>query len=281
LDFYNNNYIYVSTGDGVFDANHPNTPNTDYGDSFVKLTTELQVSDYFAPADAFNRWDPTCNAPKQGNDFDFGSTGVVAIPPGVHMKTAYQYVAIKADKENYLWVMDRTNPGKSNACIPGSCNCAANDGNAQRLSFSTIHNGEPQARSTPAFWFDGTTPFLYFAPAQDYLYKYPLTGDTPNGPILNWTAHTAVSLGFAVTPSISSNGNLDNDTGIVWAVDLHANALFAFDAKTLATLYSSSVCPNDAIGKPTKFSVPTIANGYVFVGTQTDFDIFGTPPGPC
>jgi hypothetical protein len=58
--------------------------------------------------------------------------------------------------------------------------------------------------------------------------------------------------------------------------------LYAFDAENISTvLYQPSGCPTrDAIG-PVRFSVPTIANGYVFVGTQTDFDILGTSPGTC
>jgi hypothetical protein len=70
----------------------------------------------------------------------------------------------------------------------------------------------------------------------------------------------------------------------VWAIDLGSNALFAFDAENLAELYSSNGCHNnhrDVIGKPTRFSVPTIANGYVFVGTETDFDIFGKTTATC
>jgi hypothetical protein len=199
------------------------------------------------------------------------------------MNSAYQYVAIKADKENYLWVMDRTSPGKSNAC--GSCYCPVNDGNIQKLSVSTNHTAEPQSRSTPAFWDDGTTPFLYFAPAASQLNKYPLTGAPPNGPIGSPTASTPAdppdNMGYAATPSISSNGNQNNGTGIVWAFIAKSSQLDAYDAETLARLYRSTDCPRDAIGAPAKFSVPTIANGYVFVGTQTDFDIFGATTASC
>jgi len=267
------NYIYFSTADGVFDANNS---GTDYGDSFVKLTTQLLVADYFTPADAFLRWDITCGT----KDFDFGSGGVLLVPPDTHMNSLYQHVAIKADKENYLWVMDLTNPGKSNACS-NLCTCSNPDGNIQKLSFSTNHTAEPQARSTPAFWDDGTTPFLYFASAANaQLDKYPLNCSPNNGPICSPTATVP---GFSATPSISSYGNNNNNTGIVWALSpIGANAPFnAFDAETLAVLYKSTDCNRDTIGVPTKFSVPTIANGRVFVATKTDFDIFGLSPGSC
>jgi hypothetical protein len=90
-------------------------------------------------------------------------------------------------------------------------------------------------------------------------------------------------VGYAATPSVSSNGNHNNGTGIVWALTSNArnSPLYAFDAENLNILFKSMDCPNDKIGPPTKFSVPTVANGYVFAGTQTDIDIFGLNPGPC
>jgi hypothetical protein len=127
VDKVGSSYIYFSTGDGQFD--NPLAMLGNAGDSFVKLTTELQAADYFTPADEYNRWDISCNMTKGGNDLDFGSGGVIVVPPDAHMNSAYQYVAIKADKENYLWVIDRTNPGKSNACIPNSCSCSNTDSN--------------------------------------------------------------------------------------------------------------------------------------------------------
>lgn len=51
--------------------------------------------------------------------------------------------------------------------------------------------------------------------------------------------------------------------------------LFAFDAVHLAQLYASTTCAADQIAPATKFSVPTVANGYVYLGTQ---DVTLVPP---
>jgi hypothetical protein len=277
LDANSTDYLYLSTADGLFD----NT-NNNYADSFLKLTTDLQLADYFTPSDSVYRW---CNS----NDLDYGSGGVMALPADPNMNQSYQQVAIKADKENFLWVVDRTNPrGYTGAsCGQGCTQCTNPNNNIQALRFApTVLHGH-QARSTPAFWDDGTTPILSFAPSYGDLSKYPLNCAPPNGPLCQPMATSATDppdlLGYAATPSVSSKGTTAG-TGIVWAIDSSGtnSPLYALDAESLAVLYKSHTCRNrDAIGSPTKFSVPTVANGYVFVGTKTDFDIFGPTTVSC
>jgi len=68
--------------------------------------------------------------------------------------------------------------------------------------------------------------------------------------------------------------------GLVWALDNHSYCthqspacgpavLHAYDATNLATeLWNSSMVSTDAAGNAVKFSVPTVANGKVYVGTR-------------
>ena len=52
--------------------------------------------------------------------------------------------------------------------------------------------------------------------------------------------------------------------------------LRAYDALNLANeLYNSSQIPADQLDGAVKFSVPTIANGKVYVGTQSSLAVFG------
>ena len=79
------------------------------------------------------------------------------------------------------------------------------------------------------------------------------------------------------TPSVSASGT---QNGVVWALDNSSYCteqstscgpavLHAYDATDLATeLWNSSTNPLDVAGNAVKFTVPTIANGRVYVGTR-------------
>ncbi len=82
------------------------------------------------------------------------------------------------------------------------------------------------------------------------------------------------------SPSISSNGTSD---GIVWVVDSGrhwsggSQVLRAFDATNLGNeLYDTDMSPDrDQGGPAVKFAVPTVADGWVFVGAHNEVDIYG------
>lgn len=80
------------------------------------------------------------------------------------------------------------------------------------------------------------------------------------------------------SPAVSASGAASN--GIVWALD-NANyctkqsqgcgptVLHAYDATNLSTeLWNSNMVGADAAGNAVKFTVPTIANGKVYLGTR-------------
>src|SRR5579862_2772582 len=62
--------LYLITANGQFDATNGSAPNNDYGDSFLKLSSGLSVSQYFTPSDQAN---------DQANDKDFGSGGAMVL----------------------------------------------------------------------------------------------------------------------------------------------------------------------------------------------------------
>jgi hypothetical protein len=90
-----------------------------------------------------------------------------------------------------------------------------------------------------------------------------------------------VLLAHGATVSISSNGS---NNGIAWEIDNSAYdngggpaILRAYDANNVANeLYDSTQAGSrDTAGTALKFTVPTIAGGKVFVGTQNELDIYG------
>src|SRR5208337_3153733 len=87
--------LYCITGNGTFDA-----VNSDYGDSFLKLSAGLSVLDYFTPSD---------QASDESGDQDFGSGGAaILINSGNATKPN---LAVGGGKDASLYVVNRDNMG--------------------------------------------------------------------------------------------------------------------------------------------------------------------------
>jgi hypothetical protein len=281
------NFIYFTTGNGAWDG------TSNFGDSFIKLNpSTLAESDYFTPSDQYYR---NClNTSNHNIDLDFGSGGVLLVPD-LKLSNA-PYLAISEDKEGDLWVMNRNGPGKWNqgtCSISGSCvACTAingqapNNKNVQTLQVLTSgHNAV--FHNTPAFAtfnVGGTiTNYIYTAAIGGHLTQYQLC-NSATVPLCGTPVATTTGFKYGVTPAISSNStNQTAADGILWAIwgdgsyttdvskdNPKIGVLYAYDALTMAHLYDSSQCSTgiDKISVATKFSVPTIANGYVYVGTM-------------
>lgn len=248
--------VYFATGNGTFDTS--GTP-VDFGDSVVRMfisNTGLAIGDYFTPYNQLTLFN---------NDEDLGSGGTLLLPdqPG-----PYPHELIQVGKEGSIYVVNRDNMGHYNS-----------QNNSQIIQNVTGQIGG--MFSTPAYW-NGN---VYFGGSQDYFKVFSLT----NG-VLSSTPTSKSSYKFTYpgpNPIISANGNTN---GIAWILETdsqnsHNEVLRAYDANNLGSeLYDTLQNLNrDNPGGYIKYAVPTVANGKVYVGSRTAFDVYGltaTPPTP-
>jgi hypothetical protein len=258
--------FYVSTGNGTFDStlNAAGFPaDGDYGDSIVKLAWDpngpsqpningygLEVVGYFAPADQQSLADL---------DLDLGSGGTVLLPAGAGSE-ADPNLLVEGSKAGTLYLADRDK-------LPGF-NAVSDRVPAEITAFTGAAAGTAVFLNTPAY-FNGT---LYIAGSGDALKALPIS----NGSFGSVASRSPDMFGSrGGTPSISANGTAD---GIVWVIDPSSNQLRAYDAANVADeLYTSNQAAGgrDQLGEATKFSLPTIADGQVFVGTSNSLVIYG------
>lgn len=240
--------IYCITGNGTFDAN---TGGANYGDSVLKLSTTngLSLADYFTPLD---------QATLDANDTDFGSGAATVLIDQPLAPTPH--LVVGGGKQGNLFVLNRDNLGK----FSSSTNNVVETVNIGNSIFAT-----------PVFWQNN----LYVAGVSGALKQFAFNVNT--GQFGGWPAsQSATTYGFpGATPSLSANGTA---SGIIWTLDnsqyctpqspgCGAAVLHAYDATNLATeLWNSSQAAGnrDKAGNAVKFTVPTVANGHVYVGTR-------------
>jgi len=245
--------LYFATGNGDFTS-----PN-DFGCSILKLSPPsggtFAVADYFTPYNVVS----LC---KGSNDIDVGSGGVLLLPD--QTGDTHDQLLVQMGKHGTLYLVDRTNLGKY-------CNGCSSDTNIVQ----EIDNATVGVWGSPAYW-NGS---VYFGGAH--------TGG-PSGPVkafslyssipqLDFTSETPEVFSFPTpTPSVSAPSS--NSGGIVWVLDNAKDTsssgptvLHAYNATNLANELATVNAPY----QPVKFSVPTIANGKVYVGTGSALLAFG------
>ncbi len=237
--------LYVVTGNGNF-----NVPSLDYGDSLLKLTAALSVTDYYTPSDQSN--DNTA-------DQDFGAGGA-AVLANLSATSGPAHLLICGGKSGNFYVINRDMLGGYD---PGSTKAVQ------------IVNAGGGLYATGSFWNN----YYYIGTENGRIRAFSLNpatsvfGTSPSSSSPSSTAYGP----RGGTPSISAAGTAN---GIVWALDSKQYCtsqspgcgpvvLHAYDATNLGTeLWNSSANPADAAGYAVKFTVPTVANGKVYVGTR-------------
>jgi hypothetical protein len=248
-----NGNLYVITG---VDAT---SKAPGYNNSFVKIGKNSSGSfgelDYFTPSNSDFLLQ---------NDADLGSGSPMVLPDNT---SAHPHELVGAGKDGRIFIIDRDNMGGFSA----TTDAVVQEDQRGNTQFDVFFD-------TPAFW----NGFIYYHGEQDVLEAYQYSNGllSPATP----TSRGNVTFGqHGATPSISANGSAG---AIVWEIQtdqwrtLGPAVLHAYDATNVATeLYNSGQSGNrDAAGPAVKFTVPTVADGHVFVGTGNELDVYGLLP---
>ncbi len=275
-------YIYFAEGNGfngpdpAFDPAHNN-----YSESVVKLDPRVNgadltdtpgaVADYFTP---FN-WQSLDNS-----DADLGSGGVMLLPDSVG-STAHPHLLVETGKDGHIYLIDRDNMGKF---TPGGPNMIVQD----------VVAGPGGVWGNPAFYQESATSGL--------IYYHGSGSDTrvfrvSNGQIQlistgNYIAYRSnqtfgfpgaqpvITADMANHPADAIDWELQSDNyGAQGPETLHAYGLPSGSSGTLTQLYSSSQTGlRDQLGGSVKFTSAIVTNGWVFVGQEYNFSVFGLFP---
>jgi fibronectin type 3 domain-containing protein len=262
----NNGNLYFVTGNGTFESTLDASGfpvNGDYGDSIVKLAPDpnsnpthqnkngwgLQVVDYFTP----HNQQALANA-----DLDLGSGGPLLLPDAAG-SFAHPHLLAAGGKDGTLYLIDRDNMGKFDA---------ATDHVVQVVSGLF-----PQGLWGPAAYFNGTMYVVGSGTAGAAATTFSIANARISAQPTSLSMDT---FGFqGSVPSISANGA---SNGIVWDLDRSSGQLRAHDASSyVGELYASNQASNarDRVGTVVKFTLPTIANGHVYVGTSNALVAYG------
>jgi hypothetical protein len=259
--------IFAVSGDGYFDA------VTNWGDSLVKLvlTLDSKTGTYtLVPADYFTPSDQAC---RYSTGLDLGSSSPLILPAQGGATPDLMVITGKAssvcDSVLNFYIVNRDNMGH----VGG------------QVSLSNALQGGSE--NSPAYWASSTKQYFYNSGVDDSIRAFTVSsaGVTAAG-VMN----TTNTLTNGSTPAISANGS---SNGILWALDRTESpdilpgtapyVLHAFDATKLSSeLYNSTQAASsrDTAGPSVKFQVPTVVNGKVYVGTQTELDVYGLCPCP-
>lgn len=244
----NNGTIFLAAGNGSFDYN---TGGGNLGQSYIRLSTQhgLKFEDYFAPFDVVHM---------NRHDIDLGSSGIILLPDDMG-SALHPHLLVGAAKDGRIYLIDRDHMGGHHS-----------DSDSQVVQSFTGAITQFVYLGKPAY-FNGS---VYFCGTGNSLKQFPISeGKLETSPRSQTTAQFEFP---GCVPTISANGKAD---AILWLME-SKGVLRAYDPSNLSNeLYDSNqVATRDALGAYVKFSVPIVANGKVYAGTQDALVAYGLLP---
>ena len=229
--------------------------STDIGESFVRYSANHTQTGLYTPSN----W-ATLNT----DDFDLGAGGPLLIP-GTSL-------VLGGGKTGLIYLLSIGSTGAFS--LVQSVQATPGCPNSSDASCAQIHS--------PAFWnLTGSNPpspsLLYIWAANDTLKAFTFSnGMLSTSPVYTNPQTANLPGGGALT--VSSNG-VSPATGILWATMSTSSAstaavpgvLHAFSAANIGTeLWNSTMNSADQFGNLSKFTIPVVANGKVYVATASN-----------
>jgi hypothetical protein len=240
--------LFVVTGNGDFAAS-----GKDWGESVLKLNPTLKS--------VKTRFTPASFASLNGADRDFGSGGVMLLPP-----VAGQTVpplAVAMGKDAVLYLLNQDNLGGKQANDLGALQ-------ATRLGCSGcgIWGG-------PAYYDGPSGPTVYAQIDSDVLRAFSVATSGTAALTASVTGTTSAGYGGSL-PIISSNGQTAG-TGVLWLIRRSAPfQLEAYDATALgAPIFAANIGSWSNPGQGNPFLTPMEANGRVYAPGYKLVRVFG------
>ena len=279
-------YLYFETGNGTFDTTLTQSPfnsslmipeDGDYGDSFVKVEVDgttpasgsleatdningwgMHVVDYFTPINEGNL---------SAGDTDLGSGGPILLPVSAG-SAAHPNLLVGSGKAGQIYLLDADDMGGYHGDPAGDGKSGTDD-----VVQETINGAINGALDTPTF-YNGV---LYYVGAfGDDARTFTIANGVMSSTSVTQSADRYPFPGS--TPTISTNPSGGN--AIVWDIaGPGTDQLRAYNASQgyASEIYTSGEAANsrDSLGTAVKFTVPTVADGEVFVGTTDSLVAYG------
>jgi hypothetical protein len=259
----------------------------------------LKVVDFFVPSNVLDL---------NYQDEDLGSGGVMLLPASV-TSTVPGHIGdpmlVTGGKEGRIYLIDQDNMGGYNTSYPstfsgGNPAVGPDPSTYDRVlgeySVNGVDNGSNEVYDTPAYFPNGSAPVFYVGlgstdtkPYWQFNVSSFQASQSPPGSASANTPANATSNDFgsrSTTATISANGS---SNAIVWTLDVNQNGyddLLAYSSSLGTAIYDSNTNSSLVIvggGTGVKFSVPTVFDGMVYVGTGgssgTSGKIMGTIDG--
>jgi hypothetical protein len=241
------------------------TPPASLGQSTVRLQVQpdgsLTATDFFAPYDA-----PMLDAA----NLDFGSGGPMALPDCFGTK-AHPHLLVAAGKEATVYLLDRDDLG------------GFEEGPSQGDAVVSMVTAREGLWSTPAVW-PGDGGWVYITPkhAPFQALRYGVRADgVPTLVPVGTTTDTFEF--FSGSPIVTSDGTTSG-SALVW-VAYAAGAWAAGSLRAYAPLPDASgnmdVVYEDSYGQSSKYAVPGVGDGTLYVGTSDGYVLGYGAPAPA